>query len=110
MNIIFDSNFREVNNGDLKNLTKEEFNIKYPGLYFSSLRMDEKYPNGDSPNSFYERVSKAFVELLENNRSKKILLVTHGGVITVILCLLNGYKYSNTINIVPKAGTITKLK
>lgn len=110
MNIIYDSNFREVNNGDLKNLTLEEFNIKYPGLYFSSLKMDEKYPNGESPNAFYNRVSMAFKNLLENNRGKKILLVTHDGVITVLLCLLKGYKYSTFLKIVPKTGTITKLK
>ena len=110
MNIIYDSNFREVNNGDLKNLTLEEFNIKYPGLYFSSLKMNEKYPNGESPNAFYNRVSIAFKNLLENNKGKKILLVTHGGVITVLLCLLKGYKYSTFLKIVPKIGTITKLK
>lgn len=110
MNIIYDSNFREVNNGDLKNLTLEEFNIKHAGLYFSSLKMDEKYPNGESPNAFYNRVSIAFKNLLENNRGKKILLVTHGGVITVLLCLLKGYKYSTFLKIVPKTGTIIKLK
>ncbi len=110
MDIIYDSNYREVNNGDLKNLTLEEFNNKYPGLYFSSLDMDEKYPNGESPNDFYNRVSKAFIDLLENNRGKKILLVTHGGVITVLLCLIKGYKYSNYLKIVPNTGTITKLK
>lgn len=110
MNIIYDSNFNEVNNGDLKNLTFEEFNNKYPGLYFSSLKMGEKYPNGESPNDFYNRVSKAFINLFENNRGKKILLVTHGGVITVLLCLLNGYKYSNYLKIAPKYGTIIKLK
>lgn len=110
MNIIYDSNYREVNNGDLKNLTLEEFNNKYPGLYLSSLDMDEKYPNGESPNDFYNRVSKAFIDLVENNRGKKILLVTHGGVITVLLCLIKGYKYSNYLKIVPNTGTITKLK
>ena len=108
--IIYDSNYREVNNGDLKNLTLEEFNNKYSGLYFSSLDMDEKYPNGESPNDFYKRVSKAFIGLLENNRGKKILLVTHGGVITVLLCLIKGYKYSNYLKIVPNTGTLTKLK
>ena len=110
LDIIYDSNYREVNNGDLKNLTLEEFNNKYPGLYFSSLDMDEKYPNGESPNDFYNRVSKAFIDLLENNRGKKILLVTHGGVITVLLCLIKGYKYSNYLKIVPNTGTLTKLK
>ena len=49
MSIEFNPEFREVNNGDLKNLTIEEFKSNYPGLYFSSLKMDEKYPNGESP-------------------------------------------------------------
>ena len=110
MNIIYDSRFREVNNGVLKNLTKKEFNEKYPGLYFASLRMDESYPGGDSPNSFYKRIEEAFIDLLDKNRGKKILLVTHGGVITVILCLLNGYEYNNNLHITPKTGSITKLK
>lgn len=110
MNIIYDDQFRETNNGDLKDLTKEEFNKKYPGLYYSSLQMDECYPNGESPIEFYNRIKKAFIKLLETNKNKKIILVTHGGVITVINCLINGLPYSNLLKIVPKTGTITKIK
>ncbi|MBQ7276431.1 MAG: histidine phosphatase family protein [Bacilli bacterium] len=110
INVVYDRKFREVNNGDLKNLTKEDFINKYSGLYYSSLKMDESYPNGESPNMFYERISNSFVELLKSNKNKKILLVTHGGVITVILCLLNGYVYNNNLKINPKTGSIIKLK
>lgn len=110
MNIIYDDQFRETNNGDLKDLTKEEFNKKYPGLYYSSLQMDECYPNGESPIEFYNRIKKAFIKLIETNKNKKIILVTHGGVITVINCLINGLPYSNLLKIVPKTGTITKIK
>lgn len=109
MDIIYDSNFRETNNGKLKNLTKEEFHRDYPGLYYSSLKMDEKYPDGESPNDFYNRIKETFMKMLETNKNKKILLVTHGGVITVILCLLNGWKYNNNLKITPKTGTIVKL-
>ena len=112
MNITFDDHFRETNNGVLKNLTKKEFDLKYPGFYYSSLNMDENYPNGESPNMFYDRVKAAFEHLLYTYRcrNKKILLVTHGGVITVILSLINGYKYSNMLKIAPKTGTIIVLK
>lgn len=64
---------------------------KYSGLYFSSLDIDDHYPNGESPKEFYNRVCSAFFKLLENNQGKKILLVTYGGVITIILALINGY-------------------
>lgn len=108
MEIKYDSDFRETNNGDLKDLTKQEFNEKYNGLYFSSLKMDQCYPNGESPNQFYKRIKDTFIKLLEENKNKKILLVTHGGVITVIMCLIYGLPYSNLLKITPKTGTILK--
>lgn len=107
---IYDEAFRETNNGDLRNLTLSECRERYPGLYFSSLKMDECYPNGESPDLFYKRISKAFVELLEHNRNKKILLVTHGGVIAVILCLVHGLRYSNQLQIAPMTGSLTKIR
>lgn len=110
MEIIYNHLFREINNGKLKNLTKSEFETKYPGLYFSSLKMNESYPQGESPISFYKRVEEEFYKLIETHKNKKILLVTHGGVITIILCLVQGYVYSNQLKIIPENGTIIKLK
>lgn len=65
---------------------------KYPGLFFSSLNMDEAYPNGESPNDFYMRIKKWFSEFSSNchNMKGNILVVTHGGVINVV------YPYSIT--------------
>ena len=110
MDIVLDSGFREINSGVLNNITIDELR-KNPSLWvdYTKLAMDESFKDGDSPNSFYERVKNAFVELLENNKNKKILLVTHSGVITVLLCLLNGYPYNNNLQIAPGVGTITKL-
>lgn len=93
----------------MKNLTISEFKERYPGLFFSSLRMDECYPGGESPVLFRNRVEKAFIKLLEENRNKKILLVTHGGVITVILCLIHGIEFSNLLKIMPPTGTVTRI-
>ena len=50
------------------------------------------------------------LSLIEKNKHKKILLVTHSGVITVILCLINGYEYNPNLAIAPQVGSITKLK
>lgn len=106
--ISYDKGFRETNNGKLRNLSVKEFNELYPGLYYSSLKMDECYPEGESPRMFFNRVSTAFLSLLENNRNKKILLITHGGVITAINCLINGYPYSNKLKITPQPGSLIK--
>ena len=107
--IIFDEKLREINNGDLKNLTKEKFNQNHPGLYYNTLSMDQTYPNGESPNDFYIRIKDAFIDLLYKYKGKKILIITHGGVITVLQCLINGWKYSNLLKITVPHATLVKL-
>ena len=51
------------------------------------LHIEER--NNESPCLLYKRVSKTVIELLDDNRNKEILLVTHG-VIAIILCLVHG--------------------
>lgn len=107
--IEYDEGLRETNNGDLKNMTEAEFAV---GKHkrFIDMNMDESYPNGESPNSFYERVKTAFTEILKKQSGKRLLIVTHGGVITVIQCLLNGWQYSNMLKIVPQYATKIEIK
>lgn len=88
---------REVNNGKLAGMDNEKADKDYPGLYWKALAWKEKYPNGESPADFYERITyewKAFLKtVLKNNEN--VILVTHGGVIQVLLSVLKGEKYSN---------------
>jgi probable phosphoglycerate mutase len=56
----YDAAWREMNNGELAGMLNSEALLRYPGLYFSSLRMDETYPSGESPHQFFERVKTAF--------------------------------------------------
>ncbi len=95
--VIKDFSLREINNGDLSGMLNSEAEIRYPGLYFRTLEMNEKYPNGESPNEFYERIKlwfEAFVSEYKNY-SKNILVVTHGGVINIIYHIVKGIEWSN---------------
>ncbi|SFN97186.1 Broad specificity phosphatase PhoE [Pseudobutyrivibrio sp. UC1225] len=89
--------FRETNNGDLAGMPKERFQKEYPGLYYASLDWEQKYPNGESPKDFYNRIKEAWgkfkvsTEALEGN----VLLVTHAGVINIIRCIEEGVQYTN---------------
>ena len=89
--------FREVNNGDLAGIKNELANKMYPGLYWNTLDWGQRYPGGESPREFYERISTAWdaFQKMALNRNENVLLVTHGGVINVILSIVNGEKYSN---------------
>lgn len=88
---------RETNNGDLAGMLNEEALLNYPGLFFSSLDMDEAYPNGESPREFYVRIKEWFGRFVDEHKNEKenILVVTHGGVINIIYHLVNKLEWSN---------------
>ena len=89
---------RETNNGDLAGMEHGLANEKYPGVYWSSLAYDECYPNGESPERFYNRVKTTWIELknkILEQPTKSTLIVTHQGVIEVILCIENNIVFSN---------------
>lgn len=92
---------REMNNGDLAGLQNDIANEKYPGLYFNSLAMDEKYPNGESPNEFFNRISRFLEELIEDMKAGKfesnVLLMTHGGVINIIYYIIKKLEWTNQV-------------
>jgi broad specificity phosphatase PhoE len=58
---------------------------------------------------FYIRIKDAFIELLYKYKGKKILIITYGGVITVLQCLINGWKYSNLLKITVPHAALVKL-
>lgn len=88
---------REIDNGDLAGMLNDTALEKYSGLFFSSLKMDETYPNGESPLDFYMRINMWFSEFSSNCRNIKgnILIVTPGGVINVVYHLIKGIEWNN---------------
>ncbi len=92
--IEYTSDFREVNNGCLAGMDQKLAEERYPGLYWKNLAWDQCYPNGESPRAFYERVKGAWDHLIRTTHGSMIL-VTHGGVINVVLHLVKGVPYSN---------------
>ncbi len=103
LEVEYNAEFREVNNGDLAGMNNDLANELYPNLYWRKLEWEQHYPNGESPKEFYERAKSAWEKLINSNH-KSIILVTHGGVINVIMHLVNGVAYSNK-NTVYKIGT-----
>lgn len=89
--------FREVNNGILAGMKNDLAAETFPGLYWNTLDWEQRYLGGESPREFYQRICDAWEqfqsEILEQDEN--VLLVTHGGVIQVILSIVNGEEYSN---------------
>ena len=90
--------FRETNNGDLAGIKNDIALVRYPGLFWNRLGWEQCYPNGESPRQFYERIVTAWSEFSQEivSRNKDVVLVTHSGVIHVILSIIEGRTYNNT--------------
>lgn len=101
--------WREVNNGFLAGMPNAEAELRYPGLYWSTLRMDQSYPGGESPAQFYDRIQHAFEALAADAArgtiGPVIMLITHGGVIDAVYNLALRQPWSNTGPGFPAAPT-----
>lgn len=97
LTVMLKKDFREVNNGKLAGMPKEKAKVDYPGLFWRSLEWEQMYPNGESPEQFYNRIKNSWHSFKQevNTFPGNTLLVTHGGVIDVILCVENGKPYTN---------------
>lgn len=95
--VLEEPQIRETNNGDLAGMLNDEALVRFPGLFFSSLEMDEPYPNGESPNEFYARIKTWFENFLVEyqNTNSNTLVVTHSGVINVIYHIVRKMDWSN---------------
>ena len=93
--IFLEPDLREINNGDLVGMPNKKALKKFPNVFFSSLEFDETYPNGESPKEFYKRIKDVFLDIVEKSKDQNVILVTHGGVISVIWHIVKEKEWSN---------------
>lgn len=82
------TDFREINFGCFEGLKHGEILEKYPRLYNGWMNDPEtiKIPGSEGLKGLSKRVKKALSFILSQNEGKTVALVTHGGVIKLILC------------------------
>ncbi len=104
--VVLEEKLREMNNGELAGMRNEEALVKYPGLFFNTLNMDEKYPGGESPVEFFARIKGWFSSFLSVNGKldRNIVVVTHAGVINIIYHIINQIQWSNKSKSFPVAN------
>lgn len=86
--VIYTSNLRELNKGNLNRKLKSETDIMYYD-FLKNLSINSKYPNGESMQMLYDRIIQ-YLKILNN--IDNTLLVTHSGVINMIYYYLNNIK------------------
>lgn len=94
--IIKHDGLKEINLGDFEGMSYAEIKNKHGDL-LAQIEKDpfnNPYPNGENLREFYERVVKAFKEILDKYRNKTILIVAHGGTIKCIEAYMRNFELS----------------
>ena len=88
--LVFQEDLREINFGSCEGLTFEELESKFPAVHKAYLAQgsDVVFPEGESFEGFRSRVKRWLNSLLASHDGETVLVISHGGVIRVALCLL----------------------
>ena len=109
--LVIEPGFKEIHFGLMENLTAIEVMNKHPGV-LEAFWQDPlaSPPEGGEPlQGFHARVLEALVRLKNRFHGKKVLLVTHGGVIRSVLCHLENKPVAKMLEIeVAHGDLVTK--
>jgi probable phosphoglycerate mutase len=87
LKIIENRSLRERSFGIMEGMTREEIRDTHREVYdaYMSRKSSYQIPNGESLIQFNNRVIEAIENLAETFRGKKILIVSHGGVLDCVM-------------------------
>jgi len=76
--------FQEIDFGDWEGKTAEQIDSQLLSQFYANP-VNFSPPNGEHFTDFQQRILVAWLALLETQQDKRILLITHAGVIRIIL-------------------------
>lgn len=107
--VISDWRLSELDFGDWEGSSWEEiYKTAYGELWFARWK-DMPCPNGESLIQMVSRVNDFLTEKIRNPENDNLLIVTHGGVIRIIITLLLNLNFEEIFKIQSSFGEITKL-
>jgi alpha-ribazole phosphatase len=99
----------EVNFGRWEGLTFEQIKVADPELVndWADLKEGFSFPEGESHSAFQRRI-ESVAQNIEDCHYKHLALVTHGGVISRLLCKLIGWPAKDYLKIkIQRGGFVT---
>lgn len=112
INIIDVPAFREMNLGPWDGKLISEIKDTYPEEYIKRGKNLLAYKYGNESENFFDlqyRVMKGFKRILQNHKSEDLLIVTHAGVIQVILANLQDLTLAEAIKKKIHTGQMIKI-
>ncbi|MBS1178365.1 MAG: histidine phosphatase family protein [Proteobacteria bacterium] len=91
--VLAQADWREQGFGVLEGLSVDEIKARHPELWAQWQRHDADYclPEGESVRRFHTRVVDAVRELVRQHEGRRVLIVTHGGVLDMLWRTVHGH-------------------
>ena len=85
--VTLEEKFREIHFGIWEGELWDEMKVREPGLIgkWRSFDLDAKIPEGESRREVFERVQTATINLAATHPDSHVMIVTHGGVIQILM-------------------------
>ncbi len=89
---VVDARLNEIDNGDVDEMTEQEFEQAYPDVWqaYVARTADYRFPGGESGADVQNRIKAFFEEKLCQHMENDILLVSHDGLIRQMMCYVLG--------------------
>jgi alpha-ribazole phosphatase/probable phosphoglycerate mutase len=103
---------REIDFGDFEGRTYESIAAEFPEIYRQWMECPTKvrFPGGESFDDMWIRVTSAVKTLRARHAFESIAIVTHGGVIRIILAEVLGMPRENIFRIAQRYGAINLIR
>ncbi len=110
LDIIISSAWREINFGAWEGLTYDEIATAFHDqLGFFTDPEHYAPPHGETLTEVVRRVIPALTTLVQHTHKSEIVLVSHGGVLRVLLCSLLGMPFSNQWQLRIDTGSLSAI-
>lgn len=103
--------FREIHFGDLEGLSYEEIQMRYPAVFESWMARptETQFPNGENFGQMQKRVLDAMDILVGRHRGEAIAVVTHSGVIRMLVAHALSVPDSEIFRLAQSYGAINRI-
>lgn len=110
--VIREYRLQEINFGRWEGKTAKEIMEEDHDLLtqFWHNPLDNPPPEGEPLSHFHQRVESAWLDIVENHRDRSLLVVAHGGIIRMILCLVLHIPIQNISRIVVEYASLSRVR
>jgi alpha-ribazole phosphatase/probable phosphoglycerate mutase len=104
--------FREIDFGDFEGRPYDEIAASHPAIYrrWMESPTEVQFPTGESFAQMRERVLGAYRPLLATHEAHSIAIVTHGGVVRIVLADVLGIPPRNIFRIAQRYAALNRIR